>query len=67
MSLSLRLAIGPVVVCDLLLFTTDTDDTDKPPAELAGGQGTFVDQKDPEDAEAIGFRRLVRRPDKEHL
>ncbi len=45
MSLYLRLVIGPVIVCDLELFgvrQTD-DDSNEPPAQLNGGQGTIVE------------------------
>lgn len=62
MSLYLRLVIGPVVVCDIDLFTTaNKPDPNEPPAQLAGGTGTLTYPDPlPEEEPSLGFR-----PDKE--
>lgn len=58
----LRLVIGPVVVCDIDLFSTiDKPDPGKePPPQLAGGQGQVVYPEPVEDEAVFGFRRASR-------
>jgi hypothetical protein len=58
----LRLVIGPVVICDIDLFSTvDKPDPDKePPAQLAGGAGTLAYPEPLYDEAAFGFTR--RKP-----
>lgn len=55
MSLYLRLVVGPVVICDIELFsTTSKPDPDKEPSpQLAGGTGTLA-YPDPLE-ESFGF------------
>lgn len=58
MSLYLRLVIGPVVVCDIDLFSTvqQRSKDDDPPPQLAGGSGTLTYPDSPEQPHALGFR-----------
>lgn len=57
----LRLVIGPVVVIDLdLLSHEQHDDSDEPPAWIAGGQGSVIEPRDPDDVR-VGFRPPPQR------
>lgn len=62
MSLYLRLAIGPVVLCDLTLFETAQQHNpgDEPPPQLAGGQGQIVYPEPVDAEEAFGFQPTRR-------
>lgn len=53
MSIYLRLVIGPVVICDLEMFSAASKpDPNQPPAQLAGGSGQMMY---PDPVPALGF------------
>lgn len=56
---ALRLAIGPIVVCDIEFFATQEPVDDAPP-QLAGGAGSIVEPYVAE-IEEFGFTRARRR------
>lgn len=58
MSLYLRLVIGPVVVCDIDLFSAAQrgPSTNEPPPQLAGGTGMLNEPYvDPDRPTCFGF------------
>lgn len=63
MSFYLRLVIGPVVVCDIDLFSTreSSKPDEDPPPQLAGGQGSTYYPDPPAEPVVFGFTR-PRRP-----
>lgn len=65
MSLYLRLVIGPIVVCDIDLFSVrEQSSADDPPAQLAGGTGTLAYPDPLDDPVAFGFTRRRHPKDK---